>query len=166
MRNRAAAALAFLIGAVMVTQAIAAERGPVTDLPLPRYVSLKAVEGNARRGPGMDYRVDWVFRHRSMPLRVTAEHGHWRRVEGSDGVGGWMHYALLSGVRTVRVEEEMTPLYMQADTRAPLVAYLEKGAIARLMQCSETWCRLNAQGTRGWARRAALWGVDAHEIVD
>ena len=75
-------------------------RGPVTNLPLPRYVSLKGGEGNARRGPSLSHRIDWVFRHPGMPLRVVAEFGHWRRVEDQDGAGGWVHYSLLSGVRT------------------------------------------------------------------
>ena len=70
-------------------------RGPVTNLPLPRYVSLKGGEGNARRGPSLSHRIDWVFRHPGMPLRVVAEFGHWRRVEDQDGAGGWVHYSCL-----------------------------------------------------------------------
>ncbi|MEM1352796.1 MAG: SH3 domain-containing protein, partial [Pseudomonadota bacterium] len=73
-----------------------AARGPVTNLPLPRYVSMKATEANIRRGPSLTHRIDWVFKLRDMPLRVTAEHGHWRRVEDPDGQGGWIHYSLIS----------------------------------------------------------------------
>src|SRR5690606_33369670 len=76
------------------------ERGPVTNLPLPRYVSLKGNEGNARRGPSLSHRIDWVFRHAGMPLRVVAEFGHWRRVEDKDGAGGWVHASLRPGRRT------------------------------------------------------------------
>jgi SH3-like domain-containing protein len=68
--------------------------GPETNLPLPRYVSLKTNEGNARRGPGLDYRIDWVFVREDMPLRITAESGHWRRIEDREGQGGWVHYQL------------------------------------------------------------------------
>ncbi len=161
----ATARLCALALAAMLT-AGAGERGPVTDLPLPRYVSLNAEEANARRGPATSHRIDWVFRHRSMPLRVTAEFEHWRRVEDSEGEGGWMHYALLSGVRTVRVATERTTLRLQADSRAPAVAHLERGVIARLLECGPEWCRLNAGGERGWAKRAGLWGVDPDEIID
>ena len=51
----------------------AAERGPVTNLPLPRFVSLKAAEGNVRRGPSRTHRVDGVFKRRNMPLQVVSE---------------------------------------------------------------------------------------------
>ncbi|NNF73231.1 MAG: aspartyl-trna synthetase, partial [Rhodobacteraceae bacterium] len=83
-------------------------RGPVTNLPLPRFVSLKASEGNVRRGPSLSHRIDWVFTRRDMPLEITGEYGHWRRVRDRDGAGGWMHYSLLSGARTVIVAQDMT----------------------------------------------------------
>ena len=70
------------------------KRGPVTNLPMPRFVSMKAAEGNVRRGPSLTHRVDWVFKHENMPLKVVAEYGHWRRVQDAEGQGGWMHYSL------------------------------------------------------------------------
>ena len=45
-------------------QSIAAERGPVTNLLMPRYVSLKATEANARRGPSLSHRIDWIFKNK------------------------------------------------------------------------------------------------------
>ncbi len=65
------------------------EVGRVTNLPVSRYVSLKAKKANVRRGPGLSYRIDWVFQRRNMPLQITAEYGHWRRVVDRDGEGGW-----------------------------------------------------------------------------
>ena len=54
--------------ALVATTASASERGAVTNLPLPRFVSLKASEGNVRRGPSLTHRIDWVFKRRDMPL--------------------------------------------------------------------------------------------------
>ena len=113
-----------------------AGRGPVTNLPVPRYVSLKGSEGNARRGPSLSHRIDWVFRHAGMPLRVTAEFGHWRRVEDKDGAGGWVHYALLSGVRTALVTQDMVELRSRPHQDADIVARAEMGAIVRLGECN------------------------------
>jgi SH3-like domain-containing protein len=144
----------------------AVPKGPVTGLPMPRFVSLRAGEGNARRGPALSHRVDWVFTRRDMPLRVTAESGHWRRVEDAEGAGGWMHFALLSGARTALVLEEMTAMHLQPDPRAPVVAWLEAGVIARVLSCEDNWCRLRADRLRGWAPRAALWGVGPDERIE
>jgi len=141
-------------------------RGPVTNLPLPRYVSMKASEGNVRRGPSLTHRIDWVFTRRDMPLRITAEYGHWRRVEDRDGQGGWIHYSLISGVRTVIVEEEMLKIHSRPDPASPVNAALEAGVIARLGKCGPEWCQLRSGGFRGWAPKTDLWGIAEGELRD
>jgi SH3-like domain-containing protein len=153
-----------LAAALSAGAALAETRGSVTNLPIPRYVSLKASEGNARRGPSLSHRIDWVFTRRDMPLEVTDEYGHWRRVHDRDGAGGWVHYSLLSGARTVIVEEDMVALAMKPEAGAPVNARAEAGAIARLEECTPDWCRINAQGARGWVPKGAIWGVLPEEI--
>lgn len=141
-------------------------RGPVTNLPMPRFVSMKSSEGNVRRGPSLSHRIDWVFKRRNMPLQITAEHGHWRRVQDRDGAGGWVHYALLSGVRTVLVEQDMLQLHARPDRQSPTTAAFEMGVVARLGRCNSGWCRISAGGYRGWASKKALWGVRPDELRD
>lgn len=140
------------------------ERGAVTNLPLPRYVSLKGSEGNARRGPSLSHRIDWVFRHAGMPLRVVAEFGHWRRVEDKDGAGGWVHYALLSGVRTAVVVQDMAELRAGPEPDSDVVARAESGAIVKLGECNPDWCSISGGGERGWVPKTDIWGADPGEI--
>lgn len=140
--------------------------GPETNLPMPRFVSMKAPEGNVRRGPSLSHRIDWVFTRRDMPLRITGEFGHWRRVEDIDGAGGWMHYTLLSGVRTVVIREDMVPITLKPEPGAQVNAHLEAGVIARLRECLDNWCRVTADGHRGWVPKTALWGVEPGELRD
>ena len=159
-------AIAAVLVTMMAASAAAGERGKVTNLPIPRYVSLKAEEGNVRRGPSLSHRIDWVFQRRNMPLQVTGEHGHWRRVEDRDGQGGWVHYSLLSGVRHVIVEADLTPMRTKPSDEAEVNAYAEAGVVARLGKCSLDWCRINARGSRGWVEKRVLWGVKPQEIRD
>lgn len=140
------------------------QRGPVTNLPLPRYVSLKGSEGNVRRGPSLSHRIDWVFRHAGMPLRVVAEFGHWRRVEDKDGAGGWIHYALLSGVRTAVIIQDMAELHSRPSPDANMIARAQLGAIVRLGDCEPDWCEVSGSGVRGWIPKTHIWGVDPGEI--
>ncbi|MCF2906545.1 aspartyl-trna synthetase [Octadecabacter sp. CECT 8868] len=146
--------------------AVQAERGPVTNLPMPRYVSLKANEANIRRGPSLSHRIDWVFQRRDMPLRVVGEYGHWRRVVDREGMGGWVHYSLISGNRTVIIDSDLLVLRSQPLPNATEVAMLELGVIADLGECGAEWCRLSAGGYRGWAPKTALFGVGADELRD
>ena len=50
----------------------ARKAGPITGLPTPRFVSLKADEVNVRRGPGWDHAVAWVFHRAGLPVEVIA----------------------------------------------------------------------------------------------
>lgn len=140
--------------------------GPETNLPLPRYVSLKASEANVRRGPSLSHRIDWVFQRRSMPLQVIGEYGHWRRVIDRDGQGGWVHYTMLSGARSVIVDQDRLRLHARPREDSRETVELEAGVIARLHECEPEWCRLTAGGYKGWAPKAVLWGVEADEIRD
>lgn len=159
-------ALVWAMAAGAVAQQAEENRGAVTNLPLPRYVTLKTNEGNARRGPGLTHRIDWVFTRAGMPLRITAEHEHWRRVEDAEGMGGWVHYSLLSGTRAVLVTVPLLDLRTLPQTDAPVVLRAEAGVIGKLLECAPDWCRLTISGEKGWAQKSSLWGVEPAEIVE
>jgi SH3-like domain-containing protein len=141
--------------------------GPETNLPLPRFVSLRASEANVRRGPSLSHRIDWVFKRRDMPLQIVAEYGHWRRVIDRDGQGGWVHFRMLSGARTAIVMGEgQVPMRSRPDPAATETAMLEPGVIGRLDECDPDWCQIVAGGFRGWVQRGSLWGIGEDELRD
>ncbi|WP_416881205.1 SH3 domain-containing protein [Marivita sp.] len=158
--------VALIIGLLSSGPAMAADRGSVTNLPLPRFVSMKASEGNVRRGPSLSHRIDWVYKRRNMPLQITAEHEHWRRVQDRDGAGGWVHYSLLSGVRTAIVEVDLLNLYARPDSSTQVNAQLALGVVAEVRECLPDWCELSAGGYRGWARKGSYWGVLPEEVFE
>ncbi len=158
--------LAWVCALALFAAPVAADepnRGPVTHLPLPRFVSLKASEGNVRRGPSLTHRIDWVFTRKGMPLEVIGEYGHWRQVRDSDGVGGWVHYTMLSGARTGLVVADLAPVYARADTQSEVEARLEVGVIISLDSCAIDWCRVRVEGIRGWMVKSAFWGARPDE---
>ena len=153
--------------AVMLAGAVGAQdRGEVTNLPIPRFVSLKAAEANMRRGPGLTHKIDWVLKRRDMPLMVIGEYGHWRRVRDKDGAAGWVHYSLISGVRTVIVETDLVGLRSKPDPEAMVRAYVEAGVVAMLEECEAEWCRIEAGRYAGWVEKATIWGVFEDELRD
>ena len=89
--------LSFLLASSLCAQ----ERGPVTNLPMPRYVSLKASKAHARRGPSLSHRIDWVFTRKNMPLEIYAEYENWRGCEISTApeAGFIIRCSLVSAVR-------------------------------------------------------------------
>lgn len=145
---------------------VAVEKGTVTNLPLPRFVSLKASKANARRGPSLSHRIDWVYKRKHMPLEVYAEYENWRRVRDIDGAGGWVHYSLLSGVRTAILTVNMQPLTRGPDGNTKIVARFEKDVIAQIEKCALDWCQVTAGGYKGWVPKTSLWGVYKRELKD
>ncbi|OYU18576.1 MAG: aspartyl-trna synthetase [Rhodobacteraceae bacterium PARR1] len=133
---------------------------------MPRYVSLKGKEGNARRGPGLTHRIDWVFVRAGMPLRITGEYEHWRRIEDAEGAGGWVHFALLSGVRSAQVVVDLAEFHDRPEDDSVVSFKAEKDVIGWIQECAPDWCRLSIDGEKGWVRKTALWGVDPGEIVE
>nr|WP_102107377.1 SH3 domain-containing protein [Kandeliimicrobium roseum] len=151
----------------MISAAMAGQqRGQVTNLPIPRFVSMKAAEGNVRRGPSLTHRIDWVYHRKDLPLEITAEFGHWRQVRDVDGAGGWVHYSLLSGVRTVLIEADDIKMMTQPDPKSGVSALVEKGVVARIDACTVEWCKIRAGGEKGWVQKTALWGVAPDEVIE
>ncbi|MGB0853105.1 MAG: SH3 domain-containing protein [Pikeienuella sp.] len=144
--------------------------GPETNLPLPRYVSLKKEKANIRRGPGLTYRIDWVFLRRGMPLEITAEHGHWRKVRDVDDASGWVHHALLRGARSAIVTAERAALRDKPGLDGSLVAVAEAGVVLNLRSCGPEWCEVDTEDEQGrhsgWAQKGDLWGVRSSEEFD
>lgn len=137
------------------------------ELKVPRFASLHADKVNLRTGPGRQYPIEWVLTKRDMPVEVTAQFEHWRRVREWDGTDGWVQEHMVTLRRYVVVDGRGAdrPLYRQPDERAGMVARAEPGVIARLLECRGAWCRIETHDISGWLRRADLWGVYPDESV-
>ncbi len=164
----------FGLAAVAVASASAQENpgkkaGRVTGLPIPRFVSLKASEVNARVGPGADYQIAWVFRRAGLPVEVLAEFENWRQVRDSDGGTGWVAAALVSARRTAIIapwvkERLLFKLTASRGGSTP-VAKIEAGAIVDVMSCDGEACDVYAGHQQGWVPQKDLWGVYLGETV-
>ncbi|MEM7238223.1 MAG: SH3 domain-containing protein [Pseudomonadota bacterium] len=143
----------------------APQLGPVTNLPLPRFVSLRSAEINVRRGPGLNYPKDWVFRRAGLPVRVIAEHGDWRRILDSDDAGGWVYHALISGRRTVLVTVPKVLIRERPTVTSQATAELHQGVIPRLIGCAEAWCEVMVEDIKGWTPAETIWGVGPTDML-
>lgn len=144
--------------------------GPVSGLPIPRFVSLKSDRVNVRGGPNKDQDVRWVYTRAGMPVEITAEFENWRRIRDWEGAEGWVYHSLLSGKRTAvvvpKLNAELVPLYESAGTQAPVVARLQSGVLGSLKSCDGTWCQFIGKGFNGFIQQERLWGAYPNEKVE
>ena len=153
------AALAVLVAGA----AFAAEQSRPTPsgLPVPRYVSLKFDDVNARSGPGDDYRLLWVYRARGLPLQVVAETADWRRVCDPQHGLSWVKATGVDGRRTaLSLQSAPLPIRAKPDPNARVQAYLAARAVAMLDHCQGGWCKVKASGASGWIQASQVWGTD------
>lgn len=137
-----------------------------TGLPLPRFASLRADEVNLRRGPGLRYPIEWVYRRRHLPVEIIEEFGTWRRIRDWEGTLGWVHQSMLQGRRTARILGEARLLRDGPSEDSEPVARVEPGAIGLIERCAERWCRLDFDNHAGWLRRQTVYGVYPREELE
>ncbi|MBV9569399.1 MAG: hypothetical protein JO172_14810 [Hyphomicrobiales bacterium] len=144
--------------------------GPVTKLPMPRFVSLKADSVNLREGPNRDHPVKWIFKRAGLPVEITAEFEQWRRIRDSEGTEGWVLQNLLSGRRTVLIapwsKEDAINLFERPDAGSATIAKLQPRVLASVHDCSRNWCRLKSDKFDGYIQEDKLWGVYPRETVE
>ena len=94
------AALMFWAGSV---SAQTLEEDGESGLKLPRFVSLRSNQINARSGPGARYPIEWVYMQKGAPVEIIAEFEIWRQIKDWQGSKTWVHKTMLSGHRSVKV---------------------------------------------------------------
>ncbi len=171
---------AFLAGAALSGQAANADEGEREDWQqalanciamtgtapetasgreLPRFVSLRFGTVNLRQGPGDDYRINWVYKRKGMPLLVIAEHDNWRRVCDFEETTGWIHRSQLMAVQSVMVMRNPTWLRTLHEADARVLGRVGVGDLLRLERRHRGWCLVGTGGLMGWTPKTNLWGV-------
>ncbi|MGH7057027.1 MAG: SH3 domain-containing protein [Acetobacteraceae bacterium] len=143
------------------------DQGTATGYPLPRFVSLFSDDVNMRVGPGFQYPIEWVYKRRHLPVEIEREFNVWRLVRAPDGGRGWVHKSTTCGVRTFIVVGSAHKLRRKAAPDAAVVAVLDKGVIGTIRRCKKgsDWCRVEADGHRGYLPRQDFWGSFQGEAV-
>ena len=157
-----------------------ASTGPVTGLPLPRYVVLKSTDTNLRKGPNVKFPINWNYKRKGYPLMLVAEFENWRKLRDHDSAEGWVHENLITGVRNVIVisnhYKTKNPMYLERNSELILfrhpdensypMARAQLGVMGKLKKCQKEWCKVRIDDYTGWALKSNLWGVGADEVIE
>lgn len=149
-----------------------------SDLPLPRYASIRSKSANMRNGPAKKYPILWEYHYKSMPVQIIAEHQNWRKVLTPTGEKGWFHVSLLSSVRTVLfrhttsitnpevfkdLPNDQTIIYRKPNRDSFPVARISDQSVGKVLKCHDGWCKIRIQKVQGWVETSHLWGVENDE---
>jgi len=135
------------------------------NFPVPRFVTIKFNEVNARTGPENDCPIEWVFVKKSEPVEVIAEFGQWRKIRDIKGEGGWVHSTVIAGNRSVVVVAKNPILLLGSPGKYEnVVAKLLPEIRCSLNKCQKEWCQITCKSYKGWVARKFLWGVYPEEF--
>lgn len=129
-------------------------------LPVPRFVTIKFDEVNARTGPTNDCPIEWVFIRKGEPVEIIAEYEQWRKVRDISGEGGWIHSSALSSKRSViLIAKNIMPLIGSPGDYNDIVIKLKPNIRCNLIKCKDEWCQIVCKSYKGFIARKFLWGV-------
>ena len=133
--------------------------GPA-GLPVPRFVTIKFGEVNARTGPESDCPIEIIFIQKGEPVEIVAEYGQWRKIRDVDNEGGWVHSSVISGNRSVIITSKAeTFLLKNPGQHENIVAKLLPKTRCKFHKCKDDWCSITCESYKGWVARKLLWGV-------
>jgi SH3-like domain-containing protein len=150
----------FLIASILFSVIVFAEQKSLQI----RYVTIKSNQVNARKGPGVNYPIEWVFVKKGEPVKVVSEFEQWRKIQDIDGSGGWVHSSVLSPKRNVIIKSSsIVKLLSKADEKGKIIAKLEPGLRCIFNKCKNSWCQIKCSGYKGWLKAEYLWGLIPNE---
>lgn len=148
----------YLVGNSFIASAV-----PI-NLPVPRFVTIKFNEVNARTGPENDCPIEWIYLKKDEPVEVIAEYGKWRKIKDVDGEGGWVHSSVIAGKRSIIIiGKNPVPMLENPSNHKNVKANLLPNLRCSLHKCEKDWCLVTCKNHKGWVSRKHIWGIYPEE---
>ncbi len=126
---------------------------------LPRFVSIKSNEVNARTGPNLKYPISWVYIKKGEPVEIIAEFEQWKKIRDYKRDEAWVHETMVSNKRFAIVTgNKNLDVYDAPNDKKP-VFVVEPNLRVSLLKCKLQFCEIKIDDYSGWIEKSKLWGV-------
>ena len=159
MRYRSPVSLRLLI-AVVLPAVLLATPVRAQEREVPYWAALRAEQVNMRKGPSVNFPIDWVYRRPGLPVKVVRVMQGWRLVRDPDGTQGWIAGRLLTLERgAIVIGTGLAALHEDPDSGSHLRWSVEPGVVGQLGNCRDDWCEFDVEGRTGWIAQNRIWGA-------
>ena len=124
----------------------------------PKYASIKKEKAFSRHNASFDAPIEWIYQKKNLPILIMREHGNWREIRDIDGDETWMHVSMISNKRTF-INKEDQNLLKYKDNNNIINAIVKKGAVGKIINCDEIFCKVKIKNYKGWVEKKNLWGI-------
>jgi SH3-like domain-containing protein len=156
-----------LILSLLISLNLYADKGPVTSLEIPRFVSLKSNDVNLRVGPSINYPIKLKYIQKNYPIEIIDEFDVWRKARDHEGNIGWLHRSLIKGDRFVlsgiKIKRDIN---LHKRPNGKITGLIKKNNILDLNSCILNWCKVSQNNISGWLLKKNIWGVYETEIYN
>lgn len=126
----------------------------------PYWATIDVTEANMRVGPSAEYRIEWIYKRKGLPVKVLRMREGWRLVEDPAGDRGWIAARLLSRSRGAIVTgDELVAMRESESAGSTLKWNLEPGVVGKLGDCEAGWCEFSVGKRSGFVEASSLWGA-------
>ena len=156
-----------IILSILICLNLYAKKGPVTNLELPRFVSLKSNGVNLRVGPSINYPIKIKYIQNNLPVEVIDEFDVWRKIKDYQNNVGWIHKSLIKGDRFVLIvikKEKIKNIFNRPNGK--IIGLIENNNILNLKSCLINWCHVSHKKIKGWVSKDLVWGVYENEVYN
>ncbi len=130
------------------------------DREVPYWASMRFDEVNMRVGPSAEYKIDWVYKRKGLPVKVVRLREGWRLVQDPDGAQGWIAQSQLTPERSALITGEGLVDLREGPTATSALRWrAEPGVVGTLGQCRDEYCEIDIGGRTGWVAVTRLWGA-------
>ena len=142
-----------------------AKKGSVTNLDLPRFVSLKSDDINLRVGPSVNYPIKLKYVQKNLPVEIIDEFDVWRKIIDHENNAGWVHKSLLKGDRFILIlitNGNFKNIFNRPNGN--IIGTIQNNNIVILESCIYKWCYISTNEIKGWVSKNNIWGVYKDEL--
>ena len=153
-------AITLTMGLALATATLAATPAGGQNAETPYWATIDVTEANMRVGPSQEYRIDWVYKRKGLPVRVLRKREGWRLVEDPAGDKGWIVARMLSRSRGAIVTGEEPAAMRESESVGSALKWkLEPGVVGKLGDCADNWCEFSVGKRSGYVEANRLWGA-------
>lgn len=135
-------------------------KDPQLDNDGRKVVCTRSFRSNFRKGPSINFPVEYEILKSGYPLRVIKNVDTWYATEDFEGRIAWLGSVnVRSKCGAIVSKGGFAPVYFTPNTKSKILFSLERGYIITEIECqTEKWCSVAIKNTRGWIKKDNVWG--------
>ena len=147
--------------------AVIADTAHAQTSEMPHWRTLRFDEANMRVGPSREYKIEWVYRRRGLPIVVLRQRDGWLLVRDHEGTQGWLASTQTSSTLGGLITGDgLAEMRAEPDMSSAVNFRAEPGVVGAIKECTDTHCELDVDGRIGWVDRTRLWGVGEIKLAE